>query len=86
MMPKNALIVAALLAAASVQPLLAQSQPPGIPCDAFRKTQDGGWTALRDLSIRTRNGPIVLRPGSSFREGDRLNDIDLGKILKGRCS
>lgn len=87
------LVTAALLVASAA---LAESAPapaegPGplakrIPCDAFKRNDDGSWTPTRDVNVELPDG-TVLTVGSavSFTPGASIQGLDLGAVLEREC-
>jgi len=81
----------ALLAAthALAAPVLAQGSGPltkRIPCDAFKKQDDGSWRPTRDVNVELPDGRVLtVGPAATFAPGSPVRGLDLGAVLDQEC-
>jgi len=55
-----------------------QEAPPNLPCDAFRKNDDGEWVATRKVTIPAPFGMVEIKAGQVVEE-------DLQERLDAQC-
>ena len=55
-----------------------QEPPPDLPCDAFRKNDDGEWVAKRNVMVPAPFGMVEIKTGQVVEE-------DLQERLDERC-
>ena len=79
-----------LAAAIALVPFVAAAQQPAptqtLPCDAFRKNQNGSWSSTRPVEIVVGGMHSALGPGVSFGSNAKFNGVDLYAALEQRCS
>jgi hypothetical protein len=69
----------------------APAQGPGplskrIPCDAFKKQDDGSWVPTRDVNVELPDGNVLtVGPAASFMPGSPIRGFDLGAVLEKEC-
>jgi len=92
----NRLRFAAALAPLVVVQSIAQTAPASaqgpapltktIPCDAFKKEDDGSWRPTRDVNVELPDGN-VLTVGSAvtFTPGNPIGGLDLAAVLERQC-
>ena len=56
-----------------------------LPCDAFRKNQDGSWTTVKPISIKTGQAQAQLSAGQTFNKGAWFAGINLAMLLDEQC-
>ena len=82
------LLVASQSVAATAQ---APTEGPGplskrIPCDAFKKHDDGSWTPTRDVNVELPDGNVLtVGPAVSFKPGNPIRGLDLAAVLEREC-
>ena len=82
-------LLAAFQSVAATAP--APSEGPGplskrIPCDAFKKQDDGSWTPTRDVNVELPDGNVLtVGPAASFRLGNAIRGFDLAAVLEREC-
>ena len=54
-----------------------------LPCEAFAKTADGSWTALKTTLVPSRN--FSIREGSVWRPGATVLGLDIASALDAQC-
>jgi hypothetical protein len=87
------LATVALLAAFHVMAAAAAAlaQGPGpltkrIPCDAFKKQDDGSWRPTRDVNVELPDGTVLtVGAAVSFTPGTPIRGLDLGAVLDKEC-
>jgi hypothetical protein len=76
-------------AVAETAPAPAQGPAPltrRIPCDAFRKQEDGAWVPIRDVNVQLPDGNVLtVGPAASFPPGQSIRGLDLGATLEREC-
>ena len=55
-----------------------QEPPPDLPCDAFKKSEDGEWVAKRNITVPAAFGMVQLKIG-------QVVDEDLQDRLDAQC-
>ena len=55
-----------------------QEPPPDIPCDAFKKNDDGEWVAKRNIMVPAPFGMVEIKAGQVVEE-------DLQERLDAQC-
>jgi hypothetical protein len=84
-----ALLAATYALAATATPVLAQGPGPltkRIPCDAFKKQDDGSWRPTRDVNVELPDGTVLtVGPAASFAPGNPIRGLDLGAVLDKEC-
>jgi hypothetical protein len=69
----------------------APAQGPGpltkrIPCDAFKKEDNGAWRPTRDVNVELPDGTVLtVGSAATFMPGDPIRGFDLGAILDREC-
>ncbi len=53
----------------------------GILPEAFRKQDDGSWTAIRNAEVGAGDGLIIIPAGMDFRRGTTLCGVDIARLL-----
>ena len=81
---------AVLLAVSAIAPAKAGIGPSdfdaAVPCDAFQRVGNGGWTALAPVTLHIDNGVNVsFRPGDSMIPGSTVGGIAVPAILDRHC-
>ena len=67
------------------------AQGPGpltkrIPCDAFKKQENGSWVPTRDVNVELPDGNVLtVGPAASFPPGQSIRGLDLGASLEREC-
>ncbi len=78
-------VIALILVIGLPQACLAQASGQ-FPCDAFRKDEQGAWSAIRTVTIQVPNGSITVGPGSKFRgNAINVNGVDFTAMLEANC-
>ncbi len=53
----------------------------GVIPEAFRKQDDGSWTAMRNAEVGAGDGLIIIPAGMDFRRGTTLCGGDIAMLL-----
>jgi len=77
-----ALAIALQFFAIALQGVGAQAQTK-LPCEAFAKTGDGSWTALRNTLVSDRG--FSIQQGSVWRPGATVRGLDVASTLDTQC-
>lgn len=82
---------AALLVVSQAVAETAPPQGPGplakrIPCDAFKKEDDGAWRPTRDVNVALPDGNVLtVGSAATFKPGNAIRGFDLGAVLDQEC-
>jgi hypothetical protein len=81
---------AVLLAGAAGGPANAQKTPmdydAAVPCQAFQRAGNGGWTAVAPVTLNIDNGMVLsFRPGDSMGPGSTIAGVAVPIILDRHC-
>ncbi|MBV9016052.1 MAG: hypothetical protein JO058_10395 [Alphaproteobacteria bacterium] len=81
-MSRKTIALGALLAVGSAFTATAQQRPqepqPDLPCDAFRKNDDGEWVAKRTVMVPAPFGMVEIK-------ADQVVEEDLQERLDAQC-
>lgn len=84
-----AILFAASQAVAETAPAAAEGPGPlskRIPCDAFKKQDDGSWSPTRDVNVELPDGNVLtVGPAARFTPGRSIRGLDLGTVLEREC-
>src|SRR5438309_1017509 len=67
-------------------PMTTRHLNTSLDCADFHRNADGTWTATKDVTITSPNGPATLASGTSFREGSYVMGVDVAFALKRECA
>jgi hypothetical protein len=57
-----------------------------IPCDAFKKEDDGAWRPTRDVNVELPDGTVLtVGAAVSFKPGNSIRGLDLAAVLERDC-
>jgi hypothetical protein len=56
-----------------------------VPCQAFRKNEDGSWTSLQVTSLGVPMGEVRIQPGTTFKKGSKPWGVDIVEMLEQNC-
>jgi hypothetical protein len=77
---------AALLASAGAgDSALAQLGHPTLPCDAFSRNNNGGWTVRAPVMLVLGNALYSPTVGTVFAPGSTQNSIEMSDVLDREC-
>ena len=74
----GAWIAVGLAFSARAQQQRSQEPQPAVPCDAFRKNDDGEWVAKRNIMVPAPFGMVEIKAGQVVEE-------DLQERLDAQC-
>lgn len=86
-----AAVVLLVASQAAAETVPAPAQGPGpltkrIPCDGFKKQDDGSWVPTRDINVEMPDGNVLtVGPAASFAPGNAVRGFDLGAVLEKEC-
>ena len=64
----------------------AQTPSNDVECDAFRKSPDGTWTAVRAATVVIGRSRVSVAAGNAFgRRAVNVNNTDLAEFLDQAC-
>jgi hypothetical protein len=85
----TAVLLVASQSVAETAPAPAEGPGPlskRIPCDAFKKQDDGSWTPTRDVNVELPDGNVLtVGSAASFRSGNPIRGFDLAAVLEREC-
>jgi hypothetical protein len=57
-----------------------------VPCEAFQRWGNGGWTAIAPVTLHIDNGMVIgFRPGQSMAPGSTIAGVAVPVILNRHC-
>ena len=86
-MPRRFCFALSVLLLVATQTSAGASSPPGksasatLACTDFRHDADGSWRPLHPVNV----AGVPMWPGVSFREGNKINGLDVAARLDRQC-
>ena len=57
-----------------------------VPCDAFKKSPDGSWTALREVTITIGRSRVIAAANTNYQpHAINLNGVDFSQYIDDHC-
>lgn len=55
-------------------------------CSSFQRNSDGSWTCIKAVAVDSPKGELKAEPGTTFKRGEKYQDVDIAEWLDEICS